>query len=206
METYETLTLRDVYVSTSVNGTDWQVDLRMYCETTDIGVLHSGTWIVRLFDTNNYVLIHEMVADSLVSGNEEREATVQFQLKIAVDQVCFLTYMKLRIGCYCVIDSKFRLSLGCRTVTAILPFIICQLVTWQMAWWQSPKKCGSVSELSPWLRTTFKREVRQHLLASISIRKTLCSNVSIAAPRTLCTYGKIQVGRSTYKLTMCLYS
>lgn len=86
LETYEALTLRDVYVATSLNGTNWQVDLRLYCETIDIGVSHSGTWTVRLVD-NNGVLIHEMVADSLLTGNGDREATAQYQLKIAAAQI-----------------------------------------------------------------------------------------------------------------------
>lgn len=86
LETYQSITLRDVYVETSLDGSDWLVDLRMHCETADIGSTHSGTWRIQIFD-NKDVLIHEFINDSLISGDEEREATVRFQLKIGADQV-----------------------------------------------------------------------------------------------------------------------
>lgn len=86
LEAYQSITLRDVYVETSLNDGDWQVDLLMHCETTDIGVFHSGTWTIRILD-NKDVLLHELIDDSLVSGDQEREAAVRFQLKIGADQV-----------------------------------------------------------------------------------------------------------------------
>ncbi|XP_046449905.1 beta-mannosidase-like [Daphnia pulex] len=86
LEAYQSITLRDVYVETSLNGSDWQVDLLMHCETADIGVSHSGTWAIRIFD-NEDVLLHELIDDSLVSGDQEREATVRFQLRIGADQI-----------------------------------------------------------------------------------------------------------------------
>lgn len=91
LEAYQSITLRDVYVETSLNGSHWQVDLLMHCETADIGVSHSGTWTIRIFD-NEDVLLHELIDDSLVPGDQEREATVRFQLRIGADQVRSLEF------------------------------------------------------------------------------------------------------------------
>lgn len=86
LEVYQTLILRDVYAETLRDGSDWQLNLRMHCETAQVGIPSSGSWTIRLIDTNGG-LVHQLVADSLISGDQERKATVHFQLKIAANQV-----------------------------------------------------------------------------------------------------------------------
>ena len=91
VEAYQTLMLRDVYAETRRNATDWILDLRVYCETADIGVPYSGTWTIRLSDTSGE-MIQPLLTDSIVLGDQDREASVDFQLNIAADQVKISRY------------------------------------------------------------------------------------------------------------------
>lgn len=86
MEAYQTLTLRDVYVETLRNGSEWRLDLRIYCETADVALPYAGSWIIRLMDASG-VLVYETQTDTIISGDQQRQATVSFHLKIASKQV-----------------------------------------------------------------------------------------------------------------------
>lgn len=91
MESYETLMLRDVYTETLRNGSDWQLNLRLHCETADIGVFYRGTWTIHLIDTKGN-LVQQMIANTLILGDQERQATVHFHLTVPANQVRFQLY------------------------------------------------------------------------------------------------------------------
>lgn len=87
VEAYQTLMLRDFYVDTFRNGTDWQLTLRLHCETADVGIARKGTWTINLMDGDGQS-IQEIIASSTIYGNRQREAVVQFQMNIPSNQVC----------------------------------------------------------------------------------------------------------------------
>ena len=94
VEAYHSLTLRNIFVETIRNDSIWQLNLRMYCETTDVAVFYQGTWTIRILNTDG-ALVHEMIADTIISGNQEREANTSFQLAIPADQVNICTIIAI---------------------------------------------------------------------------------------------------------------
>lgn len=88
MEAYRSLMYRDVYVKTSRDANEWLLDTRIHCETADSGTEHRGTWIVLLTDLTGTTVINRLIStDVIVTGNQQREAFVDFQLKVNDQQV-----------------------------------------------------------------------------------------------------------------------
>lgn len=84
MEAYQTVMYRDVYVETSrVAPTgEWLLLMLVHCETVDVGVQHKGSWTIQLNDAQGVELMTETVNDAIIVGDEEREASLEFRLKV----------------------------------------------------------------------------------------------------------------------------
>ena len=86
IEAYQTLTLRDVVVETLRNGSLWQLDLRMHCQTAGVQATHVGTWDNRLTRHEDLVIMQRSVNAS-ITGDSHRQGSVRLQFYIAVNQV-----------------------------------------------------------------------------------------------------------------------
>lgn len=101
--------LRDVYVDTFRNGTDWQLSLHLLCETSDVGTIHRGTWTIKLMDDGGQSIQELISTAATIYGNQEREAVVRFQMKIPSDQVwkwCWNILLSIEISLF----FEFHLS------------------------------------------------------------------------------------------------
>jgi len=85
-EAYQTLTLRDVVVETLRNGSLWQLDLQMHCQTAGMEATHVGTWDIRLTSHEDLVIMQRSVNAS-ITGDSHRQGSLRLQFYIAVNQV-----------------------------------------------------------------------------------------------------------------------
>jgi hypothetical protein len=86
--------LRDIYVETTRSGDgsgDWQLDLKMHCETTGVGPF-SGTWTVTITDKAGQ-LVHQSMKNYTFSADSSDQVSIPLErITIAADRVMCIYY------------------------------------------------------------------------------------------------------------------
>lgn len=90
LEAYNSLMLRHINVVTTRSGDgitgDWQLDLKMHCETVGVGPF-CGTWNVSIADQKGQ-LVKQSSSSGTFSGDSNGETTVPIpRITITADQV-----------------------------------------------------------------------------------------------------------------------
>ena len=86
--------LRDIYVETTRSGDgsgDWQLDLKMHCETTGVGPF-SGTWTVTITDKAGQ-LVHQSMKNYTFSADSSDQVSIPLErITIAAERVMCIYY------------------------------------------------------------------------------------------------------------------
>lgn len=75
LEAYNTASIRDFWVGfgRDVTQQQWQVDMKIHCETPDVNVDHTGTFTVTIKDGEQVIITHEQSA--VLKGDINRESS-----------------------------------------------------------------------------------------------------------------------------------
>jgi len=85
--TYDSLEIRDINVDTTlVNESDWQVSVRLHCETSRRSSQHNGTWQISLTDTSG-LLIQQLITEKTFVGDLHRRTSLPFQFNVPSQQI-----------------------------------------------------------------------------------------------------------------------
>ena len=87
VESYTTLMYRDIYIETTRQANQWLLNMRVYCETVDVGNPHRGVWKVQVSDPRSGLVLQQSTTDGTVTGDQDREASISFQLILDGQQV-----------------------------------------------------------------------------------------------------------------------
>lgn len=88
VEAYTTVIYRDVYVETSRDAENqWLLNMRIHCETVDVGRPHHGVWRIQVADPRSGLVVQQLTIDGTVTGDQDREASISFQMKVDSQQV-----------------------------------------------------------------------------------------------------------------------
>jgi hypothetical protein len=78
LEAYNTVSIRDWWVGFGRNEAEgqWQVDMKIHCETPDSGIDHSGTFAITISDDEGgQQVIKTYEQEAVLKGDANREVT-----------------------------------------------------------------------------------------------------------------------------------
>lgn len=75
LEAYNIVSIRDFWVGFERDETlqQWKVNMKIHCETPDVGIDHTGTFKVTI--TDGQQIVQTFMQETILTGNENREVT-----------------------------------------------------------------------------------------------------------------------------------